>query len=208
MKIAVTTFFTESYEPLAAITVTTLQRYCDRHKYDLHIHKIPDGNVDFVITKDALLLLDEYDIVMGIECDILITNFKIKIEDYNIDSSDFLICRDVNNVNMGCLIVKKTDGEGKRILEFILNQKGNFKTEQNVLEHYGLTENCFLPHPSINSIPYEYYHNYGYINYNGQSKPTVAQGDWVKGNFNCHLPAKPMQERIEIFNQIKEHIIL
>lgn len=202
--IAVTTFYSPKYKPLADITLHPLQKWCDKHGYYFNVRVVDDGNVDFQITKDALGLLESgYDVVMAIECDILVTNLNYKVQDFIDNEHDFFICKDVNNVNFGCWIAT-----GKSVLEFILGQKENFKTEQNVLEHFNqLPSVKYLPHPSINSIPYQYYHNFGYINYNGQEKPTKSMGDWDVDCFNCHLPGKPLEERISIFNEIKQHII-
>lgn len=204
LKIAVTTFYTNSYEPLAAITIPVLQRYCDKHGYFLNINKVPDGNVDFIISRDAReLLYDGYDAIMGIETDILITNFNVSIEDFLDGGNDFYICRDVNNINFGCWIAT-----GTHLLSFILAHEGKFKTEQNVLEHFQpKTKVKYLEHPAINSLPYKYYHNYGYINYNGEPMPTLEQGNWERGCFNMHLPGMPLEKRIEIFqNHLKDII--
>lgn len=212
MRIAVTTFYSKSYRGLAEITTNVLRQYCNKHGYDLYIHEVEDGNVDFIITRDVRNLLDDYDIVMGIECDILITNLNYKIEDFIDNEHDFFICKDVNNINAGCFIAKSTQ-YGVHLISFILMNEGRFKTEQNVLEHYQPKANVkYLNHPSINSIPYnEYAPSYGYINWDQytprKTKPTLEMGDWQKGNFNCHLPGMTLERRIEIFKKLKEEII-
>jgi hypothetical protein len=216
-KIAVTTFYSESYEPLAALTIPPLQQWCDRHGYDLHIHKIENNeSFHFVKTKDARKLLDEYDVVMAIENDILITNLNYRIEDWLDDEHSFFICKDVNNYNGGCFIIK-SNGWAKDFLRFVQSHAHWKGDEQNVFEEwcgrsFYQRDVKTMCHPSINSIPYEYYApSYGYINweqYNPRKeKPTHEQGCWEKGDWCCHLPGKTLSERIEIFNKIKEDII-
>lgn len=212
MNVVVHTFYSESYTPLSDITTVELYEYCRKHKYDLFIEKIPNGNVDFVKTKKARELLDKYDLVWAVENDILITNHNIKIESFIDDEHDFFICKDVNNVNGGSFIVKNTE-IGKWWLDETNKAAKNYTTEQNFWELLGHTKVKYLEHPSINSIPYEYYApSYGYINWEQyepiKEKPTHKMGCWEVGDFVCHLPGKPLNERIEIFNQIKEHIIL
>lgn len=214
-KVAIHTHFTNNWEELASITIPNTQRYADKHGYDFHIEKYPDGNVDFVKTKTALKLLDEYDVVFCLEADMLITNHAVKVESFIDDKSAFYLCVDVNGVNGGSfiavgenggLVLKYTNDAPKTQHEYSLT------TEQNVWEHISHIEAVLLKvkilhHPSINSIPYKYYHNYGYINYNGQPEPTHEQGNWQPSDFICHLPGKPLSERISIFNEIKQHII-
>lgn len=206
MKIAVHTHYTNSYEPLASIIIPNLQWYCDKHGYDFHIEKYEDGNVDFVKTKTALNLLEKYDLVFCLEADILVTNHTKKIEDFIDDKHSFFICNDVNGINGGSFIAK-SDELGKRWLSDTNKFEGKYKTEQNFWENITHPLVGILQHPSINSIPYKYYHNYGYINYNGQSEPTHEMGNWEKGDFVCHLPGKTLLERIKIFTEIKEQIV-
>lgn len=210
MRIAINTFLTTSYEPLAALTTTVLQRYADKHGYDLIVEKIPDGNVDYIKTVTARKLLDEYDLVWAVENDILVTNMNIKIESFVDDEHDFFICKDINNVNGGSFIVKNSD-VGKWWLDNTNKAQRNYKTEQNFWEYIGHEKIKYLPHPSINSIPYALYApSYGRIGYvEGYvaDMPTEEMGNWSPGNFVCHLPGKTLQERIDIFNGLKKFII-
>lgn len=212
MKIGITTFYTESYESLAAIVSPNLKRYADKHSYDLHINIIPDGNFHFIKTKDCRKLLDEFDVVWVVEGDILITNHNFKIENFIQYGTYLTICKDINNFNGGSFIIRKSKWS-KDLLDLINSFESIYGDEQNFMERW-FDSDLFgsiigtLKHPSINSIPYEYYHNFGYINYKGQPMPTHEMGNWEIGDFVCHLPGKTLQERIEIFNQIKEHIIL
>ncbi len=208
MKIAIHTHYTYSYEPLAAIVIPNLQKYADKYKYDLHIEKYPDGNVDFVKTKTALKLLEDYDLVFCLECDMMVMNHTIKAESFIDDKHSFFICADVNNINGGSFIAKNNNYT-RLFLEQTNNPEYGFKTEQNYWEANAVNhpDVKILPHPSINSIPYKYYHNYGYINYNWQPEPTHEQGNFEVGDFICHLPGMPLEKRIEIFNELKQYII-
>lgn len=211
MKICLTTFYTSSYEPLAAITIPVMQKYCDKHKYELNINKIPDGNFHFIKTLDTRALLDKYDVVMGIEADVLITNFETKVEDFLDDEHELYITDDINNINFGVFIAKSTVW-AKALFNWVNSQKGIYGDEQNIFEFLRHDKIKICKHPCFNSIAYEYYApSYGYINWEllnpAPIQPTVAQGDWVKGCFTCHLPGFTMERRIEIFNDLKQYII-
>lgn len=208
MNIAIHTHFTKSWEDLAAIVIPNTQRYADKHGYYFIIEKYEGDNVDFVKTKTALQLLESYDLVFCLEADMLITSHNVKIENFVDDKHSFFICADVNNVNGGSFIVKNT-GFGKLFLQHTNENVGGFKTEQNFWEINAPNhpDVKILPHPSINSIPYKHYHNYGYINYNGQPEPTHEMGNFKVGDFICHLPGKTLEDRIKIFTELKQHII-
>lgn len=208
MRIAVNTFYTTSYEPLAAITIPVLQTYCDKHGYDLHINKVPDGNIHFVKTKDARKLLDEYDLVWAVENDILITNLNIKITNFIDWEGDTYLCKDINGVNSGSLILKSTS-TCRTMLNALNSHEDTLVDEQNFFEKQHDISIKYLIHPSINSIPYEPYYAPSYGKYNTQetTKPTHEEGCWEPGDFVMHLPGFTMERRIEIFNNHLKDIV-
>ncbi len=208
LKIAVTTFYSPNYESLAALTIPPLQKWCDLHGYYLNINKINDGTKHhFIKTVDARELLNFYDIVFAIENDILLTNMRINIEDYvSNPAKHFYLTHDVNGANTGTFIACSSEA-CKQLLDILNNSRGNFGDEQNFFETTDINIVQQLPHPSINSIPYKYYHNYGYIKYNGELEPTHEQGNWQVGDFTMHLPGMTLERRCEIFaNHLKDII--
>lgn len=214
MKIAVNTFYTHSYQPLANIVVPNLKDYCYRHNYDLHITTVPDGNFHYVKTIDTRKLLDEYDLVFTMENDILVTNHNIKPTDFIDDEHDMFLTRDINDNNSGIFITKSSEWS-KGWLDFVQSFKGEdgYGDEQNVWERHHHEKIKYVPHPSFNSYPYiEYAPSYGYINweqYNPRKEiPTHDMGNWEKGDFILHLPGMTLEKRIELFDKYKEHIVL
>ncbi len=213
MKIAVTTFFTNSYEPLAEITIPVLRKWCSKHDYHISVHIINNDTFPhFIKTNDAKRLLNEgFDIVFAIENDILITNLNCKIEDFINDTHDFFLTKDMNGFNSGSFIIKNTEW-ARKWLSFINNRNDGKNDEQDIIQQYGgsiiFEKNILeLPHPSINSIPYKYYDTHGYVHYNGQPIPTHEQGNWEHGDFTMHLPAMPLERRIELFTTHLNDII-
>ncbi len=213
MRIAVTVFYTESYLPLAAITIPVLEMWCKKHKYHFNEHIITNETFPhFVKTNDAKELLDAgYDYVFALECDMLLTNLNYKIEDFINDTHDFFITKDMNGFNSGSFIVRNSDW-GKAWLDFINRRNTGTNDEQDVIIQYAdssifESKICVLGHPAINSIPYEYYDSRGYVNFNGQPMPTHEQGCWRRNDFCVHLPGKTLLDRINIFSELQKHIV-
>lgn len=209
MKICLTTFYTRNYQELADITVSKMEEYCAKHKYDLNITKISnDASFHFVKTADTRKLLDTYDVVMGIECDVLLTNLEIKVEDFLDSEHDLFITNDINGINFGVFIAKSTDWT-KQLFDEINENKNGYGDEQNFMERFMHDKIKVKQHPCFNSMPYHYYEpSYGYIDWHKLSppptEPTEAQGNWRPTHFCCHLPGKRLTDRIAIFNEIKQ----
>ncbi len=212
MKIAVTIHFGESYLPLAKLVLPPLKDYCYKHDYTLFINECPPnqkGDYTFIKTQKARELIEEFDLVFVIDCDTLITSSK-KITDFIDDEHDFYICRDVNGVNAGSFIVKSSEWS-MDFLDKINAKKDEYIDEQNVIEKFVDEKIKFLPHPSINSIPYEYYApSYGYLAWEkmevAPSLPTHEQGNWEVGDFLMHLPGLPLTQRLEIIQKTKNKL--
>ncbi len=211
MRVCVSTLATYSYKSLSDITLPILRKYCEKHGYSLSVVIAEEGKVDFIKTADAIRLLDFYDLCFMIEADVMIMNFRHKIEDFIDDTHDLFICKDINGVNFGTAIIKGTKS-GKDLMNFIQSKQGEYQTEQNVLENYTDERICYLNQPAINQIPYDLYYapSYGKLNYKeGQvvDKPTHEQGCWEVGDFCMHLPGMTLERRIEIFqNHLKDII--
>lgn len=212
-KVALTTFATENYKPLANITIKAMSEYCVRHGYDLNINVIGnDERCHFVKTKDARRLLDEFDVVMGIEADCLLTNFTIKVEDFLDEENELYITTDLSNINFGVFIVKSSEWT-KQLFDWINMQQDKFGDEQEILEkNRNILKTKVVPHPCFNSIPYSPYYapDYGKMFYKEGDEVYICkedEGHWVKGNFIMHLPGKNMNDRIEIFNNHLKDIV-
>ncbi len=211
----VTTFYTDSFAPLAAITVPVLERYCEKNGYHYNINRIPDGKFQFVKTKNTRKLLDAFSVVLTVDIDTMIMNHTVKIEDFINDDKHFYLTKDINNYNAGVFITKSSKWS-KDWLDFINSHESTHDDEQNILEQYCdkpeiQNSITILPHPSINSIPYDLYSpSYGKIGFKEGDiveKPTHEQGDYQHGDFLIHLPGMTLTKRIEIFNEYRNKII-
>ncbi len=212
MNIAITTFLTNLYQPLADITVNEMNKYCDKHGYHLNVNVISnEESFHFVKTKDTRRLLDEFDIVAAIECDCLISNHTIAIESFLDNENELFYTTDRNGANFGVYIVKSSEWT-KQLFDWINSQNHKYGDEQNVIEQNPNIDKAIkVKHPCFNSIPYnEYYPSLGVIGYmEGDivTMPTHEQGNFEKGDFIMHLPGHTLEARCHIFQQYLKDII-
>jgi hypothetical protein len=200
---------------LAELVVPVMAAYRDKHNYyALRVQTIP-STWEFHKIKTIVAVLEAgADLVFCLDLDTLITNHNVKVEDFIDDKHDFYITQDINEVNAGSIIVKNSDWS-RTLLKVILEEAGRFENEQNAIKPFANYDKVkILDHPSINSYPYdEYAPSYGLIPgriplLGIKGKPTHEQGNWEPGDFVAHLPGLPMSRRIEIFNRMKDQIVL
>lgn len=209
------THHTENWQPLADITIPAMKEYCERHGYEFDVSVVKPYDVYNGI--DKLIQIEERlndgDIGLVLDADCLITNFGLKVEDLLNEEHSFGIANDINGLNAGAFVIRWDDW-GKKFMDYLFDQYGQpgIDCEQNSIEKY-ISENPndprikILPHPSINSVPYEcYYPSHGKIGYKEGDVvpiPTREEGRWAEGDFLLHIPGKPMADRIQIFNSVK-----
>ncbi len=214
MKIVVSYIFGENYEELAEIAIPSLEKFCRKHSYHTNLRRVQPnekGTYAFIRTENTRNLLNDYDVVLQLEGDMLITNTNYKIEDWLEEGKDFYCCKDINGVNTGSWIAKSTDWM-KEVLEFIYTNCRHLWDEQAYWEHVEDNDRIkYLPHPSINSIVYDMYApTYGKVFGDTTSviKPTHEEGDWQEGDFLLHAPGMTLEMRLKLFNEYKNKIIL
>jgi len=195
--------YTQSWLELAKITTVNIARYCVKHGYSWNIQCIdePYDAFEKIRQIQGIFERNEADVVMSMDCDSLITNYTIRIEDFINDYNSFFVCEDYHGINTGIFIIKNTI-DAKILIDYTLPMKGDigFNCEQDKIEQYFYhsednTGIEILPHPSINSYLYELYHEI--------PPQTPAQGQWIEGSFILHLPGIGMDLRKEILSNTK-----
>jgi hypothetical protein len=213
MQIGVLTIFSnEFYNEIGGSTLSNTEEYCKTNDYEFFGMDISGTTVCHGYNKIECVKhafeSGKADIILGLDLDVLITNHKILIEDFTNKKKDFYITKDVNGINAGTFIIKKSDLMMQFLSEILTFQHSEF-SEQDIIEKLIFREEYIdkveiLPHPSINSYLYdEYGPNYGKIIGVQKNKPTHNEGQWEEGNFILHLPGIPNKRRVEIFENIK-----
>jgi hypothetical protein len=211
MKIGILTGYYSNYKPLADIVLPNIEEYCINHGYNMYFYVFQPTDIHYSFLRlqkvRELFESEDIDAVLCCDIDILITNHNTRVESFIDSEHDFYITKDVNGINAGNFIIKNTEW-AKEFLDFTLSLQHLYSNDQDVIE--GIQESEWmdkikiLPHPSINSYPYDYYApNWGIIGDKKIEKPTHDQGDWKKGDFIIHLPGKPLQERIDILKGVE-----
>lgn len=198
MKIAIQVLYTSSWQGIVDITKKNLSEYCEKHGYHLFLIEYPEppkSDMGYDKLKRAKKLFEaDYDIVWCLDADANITSHKYRVEEFVNDTDYLFISKDVNSINAGSFILKKSEWTNT-FIDYCLGKRGQEKMycEQNAIEAYmqefGTDKIRILNHPSINSYKYQYYKEHNI------SEP--GQGQWVNGCFVLHLPGIGIDKRIE-----------
>lgn len=198
--------YTKSWVELAKVTTPNIVNYCLKHGYSWNIQCIdaPYDAFEKIRQIQKIFSNDEADVVWSLDCDVLITNYTKKVEDYLDEENKLFLCKDYNGINCGSFIVVKSEWSLQLLEKIIYYSKyDDIYCEQDALQRYMKIRGCEnirkLPHPSINSYLYE--------NYPEIPTQTHEQGQWNIGDFILHLPGIGMEERFKILNETKQHII-
>lgn len=208
MNIGVFTYYTKEFDALARVTQPHLRRYCARHGYDLTIHRGGFGNRDrnygYQKTEMVHNLLNGFEILMVIDCDVLITNPRRQLEQFVDDEHLVFATHDENGMNAGIYLIRNSLKSYVFLRHVCAMQRSpSMPGEQDGMRVLlrGLFQEQFkiVPHPSFNSYLYGEY---------GKTK-THEEGQWEKGDFALHLPGMTNERRIEIFTspEIQSSII-
>lgn len=200
MRIFVVVIYTESWKPIADIVLPVLHKYCATHGYG-HVemcypepYKSNFGYNKLRWIKD-LFEYNYINAVWSLDLDTLLTNHKIRVEDFLDEQHDLFITKDVNNINAGSFIIRNTIW-AQGFIDYCLEQDGKENCEQDAfvkyMNEYRDEKICLLPHPSINS--------YDYTLYPEHNVTSREEGHWHHGDFLLHLPGISMMERLNVLS--------
>lgn len=194
--------FSPSHRPLADVSVPNLEEYTKRHGYDIWLIEIMNDKWEYKKHETFDILFDlGYDVIWYKDIDTVITDMTKPITDYLDDYYSFYLTKDATELNGGSVIIKNTM-VGRELNRMVLGERGMFENEQNVYNSFpmlifGVDFMKILPHPSINSYQYSLYKECP------QYVGSEDLGDWRPGNFVLHVPALPMEKRIEVLKNAK-----
>lgn len=205
---------TSTYEEICEMTLPSKQRYAKKHGYDLiHIRNFgtdPNGTIKdnetwhFRVYR-SFLLLNDYDLVMWLDADALITNCEMPIENFGIDENFTFFASYAwpwkRSFSTGNFILKKTN-KANDLFKTYYEILRNFEHEQATLNYihqnnYNNLGNVFkiLEHKYFDSIPStEMYESVG-VDWGNRPK---IKYPWDKNSFLVHLSGVWNKNRIDI----------
>lgn len=195
--------YTESWMPLAKTVLPVATKYAQRHNYDFKFICFPEPyKSDFGFRKIRYiqeLFKGDCDVCWSLDLDTLITNHNIPLETYLTEQHEFFIARDVNGINAGSFIVRKSYWTNM-FLEWVLEQRGKegMHCEQDAIAAYILNFPSLsremiriLPQKAINSYRYDLYPEH-------QNITSEEDGMWYENHLLLHLPGLGLETRKEI----------
>lgn len=227
MNIALASINNKHYQPLADITVWQNKSfYCDIHGYLPYFknnkwhtnlddsYQANTHNLGFEKMATILEIMEKYpstDIIWFTDCDSLITNFNIKVEDiwekYWQEEALFIATEDGNGLNVGSMLIHCSP-TAYDYCKFIYNQKEIYKDkpwneQQVIIDTHNKYKNglIIVPQKVMNSYDYGTYQPHQF------KKPLNELKSWSKGDWLISFPGKSLEERLILANKYIKEVI-
>lgn len=202
----IATLHDSNYSELAEITLPNKTLYCEKHGYNLisktnNWNDIPIGYEKFFLIKEIFEKNPYCKWVFFSECDTLITNMDITLENIIKDEpNDIVLTSDFNGINVGSFFIKNSP-IGIKFLDVIKENVGKFSNELEFIDSvYKQPEWQNL----ISVYPSKVFNAYNYHFYNRDPR---EDGNWLPGYFMIHTPSLPVNTRIDIVKECSKSII-
>lgn len=199
---AVASINTEDYQDLADLTDASKQEYCDRYGYKFFVLKETKYSTIMGFNKihyvrDLFEQHPEIEWLLFSECDAMITNHTIKIEDRIDDDYHFIVPVDRLNINSGNFLARNSEA-GRAYLDMIIQKEDEYKqvewAEQQVIIDT-------FPDLSqiVKLVPQRYMNSYEpqiYDYCDARFDIMGNSGAWEKGDWIVHWPGTYKPARI------------
>lgn len=203
-----------SFHKLLELTNPSKEEYCKIHGYDFYcqtenlVHNNPRdiGWEKIRIINDVI---DKYDYIFYVECDAIIMNHTIKIENLVDDNYDFIIGRGLNDppekyhVNCGSFIVKCSEWT-KQFMKNLYEKKDiiNPNYPQNWAEQAAIMTEL------INNSEVRKHFKITHLRYlNSYYRPDTPQDNFEIGDFVLHGVGMPNTTREKLLDECRNKII-
>lgn len=222
MNIGIATLHNLYYKDLAYYTYdNNLVEYAKRHSYIIAC-KQDNFSTEYLIYFEKIkFILDTFkdnpdlDWIWWLDCDAMVTNYNIKLENIIDNDYDVIMSTDFNGLNCGSFLVKNSN-KGKAWLEMIFSQRYVYKfyshpwPEQIIIMETARNYTEILkvvPQKTFNSYYYSLYgSNYGH---DGSGLDRLGtSGNWQPGDFVIHFPGYPNNQRIEWIKTFSDNAVI
>jgi len=212
---AIISYHNSTYQPLADLTWTANKLlYAQRHGYHCEMETITDSNGTAIQHQKVAfinrMLNDSrnFEWVWWTGCDLMITNYDVKLEDRIDNNYHMVIATDCNGINADSILIKNNE-EGrafwKMVGEVLPTLNGHWEGEQKVIK------DSYPNHKKkIKIVPQRQMNSYDYNIWGGHYKPFDQMGNdgqWQKGDWAIHWPGTSLENRIKLAKHFTEQTI-
>lgn len=199
---AVASLHDANYSDLAAITDAPKREYCERYGYQFHVldemkYSTITGFNKIHFTLDLFKQHPEIEWLLFSECDAMITNLNIRIEDRIDNDYHFIVPVDRLNINSGNFLARNSE-QGRAYLQMIVDSEEAYKdiawAEQQVIidtiEQY---------QDIVKIVPQKYMNSYEpeiYDYCDARFDVLGNSGAWEPGDWIVHWPGTYKPTRI------------
>ncbi len=212
MKFLIFTYFDDnchhgcSFRELSKLTIPSFQEYCGTHGYDFYCKDsnfTPGRTVGWTKFEIFLEKIDKYDWIFYVECDSMLMNQTIRLENLIDDHHDIIISRteNKNDIELSCgpMLVKSSEWN-RDFFNKMLNKK-EYYTNQMV-EQAAITDEIRNNEESrkhCKIMPLRFFNSFSHFWH--------LEGNFKVGDFICHAPGCSNDYRYRLFTELKEKII-
>ena len=217
MKIVFTSLHNNDYIRLAEKTLNNNKKiYCEKHGYPLIVKTDKWNNIQIGYEKSFLIQSafgdhPDCEWVFFSECDTLITNMNIKLEDIvKNEQKHFVITTDANGINAGSFFVRNSI-KGREYIQAMINSIGKFRNEQDFIKYSYFGSKTYKD--IISLYPQKSFNSYDYYLYgNGKEYPLGADifgnnGRWTNGDFIIHFAGLSLTQRLTLADEYLQKVI-
>ena len=216
---AIISYHDEGYKPLADITwdqnkipYSQMHGYhCEfEHVANLHYHAGQVQKVAFI----NRMLHDpaNYEWIWWTGCDLMITNFNVKIEDKIDDKYNMIIATDCNGFNADSILIKNNEESRaywKMIADLLPGIHWHWEGEQKLIKDTYPNHKKkikVVPQREINSYDYS-----TFPKYQGNYYPPIdylnTDGNWQQGDWVIQWPGLKLDVRVQLAQHFSQYII-
>ena len=199
---AVASLHDANYSDLAALTDAPKKEYCDRYGYQFHVltemkYSTITGFNKIHFALDLFKQHPEIEWLLFSECDAMITNLNIRIEDRIDNDYHFIVPVDRLNINSGNFLARNSE-QGRAYLQMIVDSEAAYKdvawAEQQVI-----IDSIEQYQDIVKIVPQKYMNSYEpeiYDYCDARFDVLGNSGAWEPGDWIVHWPGTYKPTRI------------
>jgi hypothetical protein len=203
---AVASLHDNNYSDLASLTDQSKQDYCNKHGYQFHVltemkYSTITGFNKIHFTLEIFNQHPEIEWLLFSECDAMITNMDIRIEDRIDNDFHFIVPVDRLNLNSGNFLARNSS-EGRSYLQMIIDSEEKYKNvewaeQQVIIDTIEQYQNI------VKIVPQKYMNSYEpqiYDYCDARFDILGNSGAWEPGDWIVHWPGTYKPTRLERAN--------